>query len=244
MPEMQAGLLVQQTEADERMTAITRAQKLKAKRGRPRLPNLARTQSGRISRSSTQTQERKATEEQKAMATVINMRERLHGATGSNAKALEWGYVLGRIWMDGNLGPRSEPTTEPNKPRGLMRIGDFRLEAGNRYAADMATYFGLTGIPFPSVRAQTLFQSGRGYEGDITAERNEIIKDSADWMMALEGVLLKCENGRNVATTVKNICVLDIDEARGWPPHMHAYLRTGLDALVWKYGLQSQGAGK
>lgn len=204
------------------MTAITKRQKRLSRRGRKRLPDLERTPEGRISRSNEQNEKRESEKAADVMATVIDMRQRLHGATGENVKDPAWGYALGRIWLDGNLG------------RG--ELGRLRLEAGNRYASDLARYYGLTGIPFPSARAQSLFSVG-GHDGEISESRADAARKASNRMMTLEGALLKCKDGRNAATTVKNVCLLDIEEARGWPSHMLDFLRSGLDALVWQYGL-------
>lgn len=208
------------------MTAITKRQKRLSRRGRKPIPDLERTPEGRISRSNEQTEKRESEKAADVMATVLDMRQRLHGATGDNAKDPAWGYVLGRIWLDGKLG--------------TGELGKLRLDRGNRYASDMARYHGLTGIPFPSVRAQNLFNV-RGEEGDESESRVEAVQKATKRMMLLEATLLNAKDGRNAATTVKNVCLLDIDEARGWPPHMMSYLCAGLDALVWRYGLLGDG---
>lgn len=189
--------------------ARTKAAKRRAKAGRPRIKGVERTDAGRIRRNG-------ANRDIHVMATVIDMRERLHGAT--DAKQPQWGYVLGRIWLDGNLGPKEG-------------LGKARLEAGNAYAETVGRYYGLTGIPFPSARAQDLFAVG-GYDGDVSTGRAEAARKIANRIMALEGVLLSCQDGRQVASTVKSVCVMDIEEARKWPEHMLSYLRRGLDALL------------
>jgi hypothetical protein len=200
------------------MKAKTKSAKRRLKTGRPRIEGMERTPSGQISRSKVNLGER----EKDVMATVIDARARLHGANEANAKSPEWGYVLGRIYMDGNLG------------RG--HLANMRLKAGNNYATDIGRYYGLTGIPFPSARAQCMFSIG-GFDGDVSESRADAARKASAKMMALEGVLLRCEDGRSVATTVKNICILDLDEARGWPTHMHGLLRRGLDALILHYQL-------
>lgn len=210
------------------MKARTKAARVKSRRGRPRIQDLDRTDTGRIRRTVTQVQQR-------ATAAVIDMRQRLYGATGSNAMRLEWGYVLGRIYLDGNLGPIADREEADFKKR-KKGPAELRLLAGNQYAEDMACYFGIVGIPFPSARAQSLF-SVRGHP----AEYSEAIADAAHRAttkaMRLESALLDCRQGRQVASTVKNVVLLDIDEARGWPGHMMGFLRRGLDALVVEYGL-------
>lgn len=207
--------------------ARTRGQKKRA--GRPLIPNKPRTPEGRISRTKDQNEQRA----ENIMGVVIEMRGRLHGASGENARRPEWGYVLGRIYLDGNLGP----LTNGGDTKGRAEL---RLEAGNRYAQDMARYYGLTGVQFPSARAQSLF-TVRGTSDEVTDSVAAAARKASDNMMMLEGKLLSLAHGRQVATTVKNVCLMDIDEARGWPKHMHEYLRSGLDALVWVYGLQAEG---
>lgn len=214
------------------MKARTKAERLRSKRGRPRIEGVDRTPDGRISRSSENT-------ERYATATVIDMRRRLYGATGANAKRAEWGYVLGRIYLDGNLGPVADRDEEDFEKR---KKGDaeLRLLAGNSYAEDMSRYFGLVGIPFPSARAQSLF-AVRGHPAEYSASLDDAVSRATNKAMRLEGALLSCRDGKRVMSTIKNVVLLDLDEARGWPGHMMDYLRRGLDALVAEYGLTYGG---
>lgn len=216
------------------MKARTRARKRAKGAGRKPIPDMPRTPSGAISRSHAGRQARddltrELTEAEKAdaMSVVIDMRQRVHGASTATAKRPEWGYVLGRIYLDENLG-------------SLDGVGKMRLEAGTRYADALARYHGLTGIPFPSARGQNLF-SVHGYDGETSAERAKAARKASDRRMELEGVLLRLPNGRHIASTVHSVCFLDIDESRGWPPHMLAYLRSGLDALILHEGLRGRG---
>lgn len=202
--------------------ARSRAAKRRLKGGRPRIEGLDRTDEGRIRRTKEQGSKRTAETEREAMGTVIEMRQRVHKAPETTAKQPEWGYVLGRIFMDGKLGGGG--------------IAKMRLEAGNRYAQDVSRYYGLTGIPFPSARAQDLF-AVQGYAGDPDQSKVDAIRKATAKVMAMEGVLLSSKAGRNAASTVKNICVMDMDESRGWPEHMFVYLRCGLDSLIMSYGL-------
>lgn len=158
------------------------------------------------------------------MSVAIDMRQRVHGACTATARRPEWGYVLGRIYLDGKLG-------------SMEGIGKMRLEAGTRYADAMARYHGLTGMPLPSARAQNLF-SVHGYDGETSAELAKAARRASDRRMEIEGVLLRLPNGRHVASAVHSVCFLDLDESRGWPDHMMAYLRRGLAELGLHFGLQ------
>lgn len=216
------------------MKARTKARKRAKGAGRKPLPNMPRTVSGAISRSHQGRQARDdyardLTEAEKAdtMSVAVEMRQRVHGATTATARRPEWGFVLGRIYLDGKLGD-------------IDGLGKMRLEAGVRYADTLARYHGLTGIPFPSARAQNLF-SVHGYDGDTTAERANAARRASDRRMALEGVLLRLPQGRQIASTVHSVCFLDIDESRSWSAHMIAYLRSGLDALILNEGLRGRG---
>jgi len=195
---------------------------------------MPRTASGAISRSQAGKQARESlarelTEAEKAdtMSVVVETRQRVHGACTATARRPEWGYVLGRIYLDGKLG-------------SMEGIGKMRLEAGIRYADTLARYHGLTGIPLPSARAQNLF-SVHGYDGETSAEIAKAARRASDKRMELEGVLLRLPNGRHVASAVHSICFLDLDEARLWPDHMLAYLRSGMDAIILHEGLRGRG---
>lgn len=161
-----------------------------------------------------------------AMQTAIKARSERYGIDTKTAKRSEFGYALGRIFLAGGLGPIEEKRS----------LALTRLEAGNRYSEDMARYHGLTGIPFPSARAQNLF-AVRGHEGDIAEDRKAAIRSATNRRMELENALLSASgNGRSICTTVWNVCVCDIDEAVAWPDHMKRLLCCGLDELVVFYG--------
>lgn len=182
---------------------------------------MERTDSGRIRRN-------KANQD-KVKETVTEMRQRLYGAR--NPEDPRWGYTLGRIYLDGNLG-----NIDRANGKGLA---EMRLEAGNTYAEDVARYYALTGIPFPSARAQNLF-AVHGFDGDVTEDRARRARQAGNKFMELEGVLLRCERGRQVSSAVKSVCIMDIEEARLWPDHMIDLLITGLDAMLFHYGLERE----
>lgn len=205
----------------------SKAAKRAGRKGRPRRENVVRTPSGQISRGAGQ----RELSEGEIMQTVLEQRKRQYGFNLKQARSSEAGHVLGRIYLDDHLG-------EHRKAKGLAQV---RLEAGNRYAEDVSRYFGLTGIPFPSTRAQNLF-AVRGHHGDDSTSRAAATRAASNRMMELEGCLLGCHwQGRQVATTIRNVCVIDIDQARDWPEHMMEWLRTGLDALVMFYGIRDDG---
>ena len=215
------------------MKARTKARR-RAKGGLKPVPGVRRFPSGDIyitkeMRRQRENEARELTESEKAdaMSVVVQMRQRVHGASPATAKRPEWGYVLGRIYLDGKLG-------------SLDGIGKVRHDAGTRYADALAKYHGLTGIPFPSARAQNLF-SVHGYDSDMSENRASAARRASNRRMELEGILLRLPQGRRVASTVYNVCFMDLDAARDWPPHMMGYLRTGLDALILNEGLPSRG---
>lgn len=159
------------------------------------------------------------------------------------AKRPEAGFTLGRMYLDGSLGPIVLPRREAGeKEEEKETLAWCRLQAGINFGKDASRYHGLTGIPFPSARALDLFSVG-GHEGEVSEEREQQIKSATKRYMMLESDLLSQNNGRAVKTAVYNVCFMDIEEARMWyrhAPHMHALLITGLDALLWRYGLEQE----
>lgn len=123
------------------------------------------------------------------------------------------GYTLGLMFMDGT-------------------ITEDQHEAGIRYAEDMARYYGLTGVPFPSPRAQNLF-SVRG-EGAESESRSAQARKARDRMKELQAVLQRVgdiNTGRRVSHSVHEVALLDNIHARRWPEHMLSFLRKGLNAV-------------
>lgn len=177
----------------------------RAKGGRPRKPNVERYPSGKI----------KPFETEKEMQSVaIEARRRVHGLKGlseNELKADHVGYVLGRIFLDG-------------------KISKDMLEAGNEYALAISRYHRLTGIPFPSARAQSLF-SIKGHDGETTESEATRARDASNKMMRLQGILLQCVDGPQVRTTIHNCVVLDLDHLRDMPPQQMLWLKRGLLAL-------------
>lgn len=192
--------------------AKTKAAKRRSKGGRPRIKDAERYPSGQIKHD---------WRADDIKATVIEMRQRVHGISQEATESPLAGYLLGRMYLD-------------------RSITEVEREAGDRYAEDMASYYGLTGIPHPSPRAQSLF-SVAGHDGEVSSDRAMRARDQSNRIMRLEGELLKCFEGPRVKTTVFNVCVLDLDHLRDMPPSMFGYLRRGLRALALHYGLQDAG---
>lgn len=203
------------------MKARSKAQKLAVKRGRPKLTASIHTRepNGRLSRR----RERKVELEHETISTVAATRMRHYGLTDiTKAADPRHGYVLGRMFMDGT-------------------INEVQHDAGKRYAEDMARYYGLTGVPFPSARAQDLF-AVRSTGGDEDDTRVERARKARERMTALRSRLQNCgdiNTGRKVEQTVIAICVQDLDHLRKLNPVMLAWLKRGLNSLAMYYGVAS-----
>jgi hypothetical protein len=193
--------------------ARTAAQKLRSRRGRPRL-DAPRTPSGQISRS-------KEAYIEMNMQPAIDRRIRHYGIRSTKDTPAQilagdpaWGYLLGRLLKDG-------------------AINKAQHDAGNRYAEDMASYFGLTGVPFPSAKAQNMF-AVRGGTGDDNEDRGKMASKARAKMVKLREMLLACgdiNTGRKVLHTVNAVCVEDMDHLRTLNSPMRAWLVSGLNSL-------------
>lgn len=210
------------------MTAYSKAQKRAQKRGRPVLPAdlSTREPNGRPSR-----RKARATElEQQIKHVAVSRRIRHLGLIdkkieGKMTTAAEQaadprhGYLLGRMLMD-------------------KTITDAQHEAGLKYADDMARYFGLTGVAFPSARAQDLF-AVRSTGGEDSQSKGDAARAARDKMVKLRSVLLgtsDIDTGRRIDHTVRMVCVEDVDHLRTLNPPMKAWLVRGLNALAKFYG--------
>lgn len=199
------------------MAARTKAQKLKVKRGRPRR-DAPRTPSGQISRS-------KEANLEMNMQPALDRRIRhydIRSTKDTSAQILAgdpaWGYLLGRLLKDGT-------------------INKAQHDAGNRYADDMSSYFGLTGVPFPSAKAQNMF-AVKGSSGDDDEGKGKRAAKARAKMVKLRDLLLACgdiNTGRKVLHTVNAVCVEDIDHLRTLNGAMRAWLVLGLNALGRHY---------
>ncbi|MRX31903.1 hypothetical protein [Aminobacter sp. MDW-2] len=128
------------------------------------------------------------------------------------------GYLLGRMLMDGTINAGQH-------------------EAGMKYAEDMARYFGLTGVAFPSARAQDLF-AVRSTGGEDSQSKADAARTARHKMVKLREVLLgtgDIDTGRRIDHTVRMVCVEDIDHLRTLNAPMKAWLVRGLNALAKFY---------
>lgn len=139
---------------------------------------------------------------------ALDARKRIHKLDDSGQLA---GYTLGRIFLDGNI------TEEERK-------------AGDEYAEQIARYYRLTGISFPSPRAQDINRLA-GDDGDVSEDRANRARAASNRFMALEGLLLSQTDGPQVKQTVFNVCILDIEGLRKMPDRQMRWLRRGLRAL-------------
>lgn len=146
--------------------------------------------------------------ERENKSVALDARRRIHGISADDQRA---GYTLGRIFLDG-------------------KITEDQFKAGDEYAETMARYYRLVGIPAPSPRAQSLF-SIRGHDGEVTKSLADRARSSTNSMMQVQGILLSCEDGPQVKSTVHNVCVMDIEHLRLMPPQQILWLRRGLQAL-------------
>jgi hypothetical protein len=180
--------------------------KRRSNAGRPPKQDVERYPGGKIKPSET---------EREAISTVITARKRMNGwndnVPDSMAKDARAGYVLGVLRLDG-------------------KIDDDQLEVGNEYALAISRYHSLTGIPFPSARAQSLF-SIKGHDGEVSAARADRARNASNLMMRLQGVLLQCVDGPQVRQTINNVTVMSYDHLRTMPPQQLLWLRRGLNAL-------------
>lgn len=211
-------------------TARTKAAKLKAKRGRPKLPAADRQPNGQPSRRKASIQKRNEEYSMDAMAPAINRRVREHRLVDKK--------------RDGKLVTAAKQATDPMRGYSLgilfldHRITERQHAAGQKFAEAMAKYYGLTGVPFPSPRAQNLFAIRS--DGDDPQSRIEAAKAAKIKMAALRDALLKTgdiDTGRRVLSAVTAVAVEDIIECRTWPEHMMLYLRKGLNKIGDHYQL-------
>jgi len=189
---------------------VSKSLKLRVRRrssaGRPRKEDADRYPSGQIKPSYT---------EKETRSVVVEARQRLHGANMNESPLA--GYTLGRIRLDGH-------------------ITDEQLAAGDAYAEVIARYHRLTGIPFPSARAQSLF-SIAGHEGEISADKAARARQASNKMMELTGLLLRCVDGPQVRGMVYGVSVMDHEHMRKLQGQQKVWLRRGLQALHDNGGL-------
>lgn len=150
------------------------------------------------------------------MSVVIAARKRMNGwndnVPDSRAKDERAGYVLGLLFLDG-------------------KISEEQLDIGNEYAVAISRYHSLTGVAFPSARAQSLF-SIKGHDGEISQDRADRARNATNLMMRLTGILQQCTDGPQVRQTVHNVAVINLEILRTMPLRQLTWLRLGLDGLI------------
>jgi hypothetical protein len=187
------------------------------KGGRPLKQGVIRTETGRISRSKKAQDHVSHETARQNRSTAVNARMRHHGVSEAKANDPLYGFELGRLYRD-------------------KIITESQYKAGERFAEDLSRYYGLTGIAFPSARAQNLFAI-KAHIGDESDGRAKAARAATKQFMKLNGILNSCgANGRQIYSTVVNVTVLDM-ETLNWPEHMYAMLRKGLNELCKHYEL-------
>jgi len=188
-------------------TLKTKTRKANKGAGRPRKEGVERYPSGDVKRSETQ---------REVMSVAIEARRRIDGwsekVTDETVKSPFAGYTLGRIFLDG-------------------RITEDQRKAGDEYAEIISRYHKLTGIPFPSARAQSLF-SVKGHDGEQSESVTTKARNASNAMMEVIGILLRCDDGPQVRALVHNLAVMDYEHLRGMGEQQMLWLRRGLTALA------------
>jgi len=192
--------------------------RVRPKGGRPRKEGVDRFDCGKIKPYET---------EREVKSVAIEARMRIHLGINDNSEAKKQdlayassvfaGYTLGRIFLDGN-------------------ITEGQRKAGDAFGEAMARYYSLTGIPFPSARAQSLF-SIAGHDGEVSEDRAKRARNSTNKMMELTGALLQCIDGPQVRQTILNVVVMDHEVLRKMPPQQMRWLKRGLDKLQSHMGI-------
>lgn len=195
---------------------VSKSQKLRVKRA-TRAGRPRKENALRYPSGQIRHEEREKDVKQVAMAARMN----IHKLDTNSVFA---GYTLGRLFLDG-------------------RITECERQAGDEYASQMVRYYGLTGIQFPSARAQDMF-SISGFGGETSAERASMARDAAQKMMKLEGALLTLPDGPRVKTTCYNTCVLDLEIMRTMPEAQLLWLKRGLMQVHWFLGLAQIGKSR
>lgn len=200
------------------MKAATKAVKRARKTGRPRISHAERHACGKIKKA--WSQDNKANTERElekdAMSVAVEARQRIHGV--EDGKSQLAGYTLGRIFLDG-------------------KITEEQRKAGDEFAEAMARYYRLTGVPFPSPRAQAI-GGIRGSDGDVSESLANAARRASNTMMRLTGVLLQCKDGPQVRQTVISVCVMDYENMRDMPDMQMGWLKRGLTELAIHMGLR------
>lgn len=183
----------------------------KKRRGRPPLPVELREPNGRRSRNKGAT----AVFDLMNKQTGLSARMRVYGAEIGRCDVVEWGYLLGRLYLTTSYDMRSH-----------------QHEAGTRIAKDFALYFGLCGIPFPNARALDLFNEVRGQRMPIETDPEDRAKIKKK-IELIENLLVP---NSAISRIVKRVCVYEQDDGM-WTGHNVALLKAGLELLAPFYGI-------
>jgi hypothetical protein len=100
----------------------------------------------------------------------------------------------------------------------------------------------LTGIPFPSARAQSLF-AVKGHDGEQSESVTDKARRASNAMMEAVGILLRCEDGPQVRALVHNLTVMDYEHLRGMGEQQLLWVKRGLNAFAKRKDLR-QGANQ
>lgn len=198
------------------MKAGSKAAKRRHKGGRPRKEGVERFDCGKIKPGETE-REIKSVALEARMRIHLGVNDNSDEAARKKASSEFMGYTLGRIFLDGN-------------------ITEGQRKAGDAFGEAMARFYSLTGIPFPSARAQSLF-SVKGHDGEVTDSMANRARKASNKMMELTGVLLQCTDGPQVRQTILNVVVMDLDHLRKMPPQQMRWLKRGLDRLQQHMGI-------
>ena len=191
--------------------------------GRPRIEGVTRDENGRISQRKADVTARAkkdaAETEKEARATVVEARQRVLGASESDSIKQEMGSVLGRLFLAKAISPA-------------------QYEAGKRMGEDFQLYYGLTGIPHPSAKAQDMSRvRGLGKDADPAKARA-----ASNRVMAIERELgLADTQGKPVTSICKRVVILDDGQGIEYA-HMRSWLKRGLEALIDYYQIERKDA--
>jgi len=180
-----------------------------------------RTASGRLSRSG----EAIEVNEQEAMKTALEARQRRHGLTEKEAKDPMFGFVFGRKYRAGHLGDGAA-------------LANQRFNAGSSYAAELVQCREI--LHYPPISAQAMdFGRVRGIPAESMdqAAQERIAKL---WMKGFDSALFKIGIKPNMALRQ---CVLEDQAATEfWPQTKNDLLCKALDAIVVEYGREGRAA--
>lgn len=172
--------------------------------GRPKKEGVERYKSGGIKRQET---------EKETLSVAVSARQKIHNINPKSIRDQKAGSTLGRMRLDG-------------------KIEENEYQAGALYAEQMEAYYRAVGIPSPNPRAQDIL-SVRGYDGEVSETAKQRARNAKNTFMRLERVLLSCESGPQVRTTVYNVCIHDYENLRMMPKHQLELLKRGLQALMF-----------